>query len=112
MSSTAVESPNNRAAEISVVAALMGVMAATGSLATGTVFLPLTLGWVILILLCSLVAIVSGHIGRRRARRRGLPGRWLALASIVTAYLTLLYVLLMVLLLIGVIAGLAVVVDG
>ncbi|MCX5384341.1 DUF4190 domain-containing protein [Streptomyces sp. NBC_00083] len=112
MSTTAGERPKNRAVDISATAAVLGVMAATGSLATGTLFLPLTVGWVILILLSSLVAIVSGHIGRRRARRRGLPGRGLALAAIVTAYLTLLYVLFVLVLLIGLLAGLGAVFGG
>ncbi|WP_328314689.1 DUF4190 domain-containing protein [Streptomyces sp. NBC_00442] len=112
MSSAVDEGPKNRAADVSVTAAVAGVMAATGSLATGTLFLPLTVGWVVLILLSTLVAIISGHIGRSRARRRGLPGRWLALASLVTAYLTLLYVLLVVLLLIGVVVGLGAIVDS
>ncbi|MFD9635284.1 DUF4190 domain-containing protein [Streptomyces violascens] len=105
MSST-VDGLDNRAARISGGAAAVGVAAATGNLVTGTMFLPLTLGWVFLILVCSMVAIISGHIGRRRARRHGLPGRWLALASIVAAYLTFLYALLVTLLFFGVLIGL------
>jgi len=35
-----------------------------------------------LLIVCALVVFVSGHMGRRRAKKHGVEGRWLSLAAI------------------------------
>ncbi|MFE7711059.1 hypothetical protein ACFU6I_36015 [Streptomyces sp. NPDC057486] len=48
---------------------------------------------------------------RRRAKRQGLPGRWWALAAIVTGWLCALYALLVMVAAVGPVVGLAVLFD-
>ncbi|WP_431033259.1 DUF4190 domain-containing protein [Streptomyces sp. P6-2-1] len=101
--------PENRAAVISMGAALTAAIVASGSLwATPVAFYtPATIGWFVLVESVSLTAIVSGHVARRRATRERLPGRWGALASIVTGWVCALYAGLVTLVAVGVLAGIA-----
>ncbi|MEU5833742.1 DUF4190 domain-containing protein [Streptomyces diacarni] len=101
--------PENRAAGVSVGAALAAVIVASGSLwASGVSFyLPATIGWFVFVTLAALTAIVAGHVARRRAKRQGLPGRWLALAALATGWVCLLYAVLVVLVVVGLLAGFA-----
>jgi hypothetical protein len=103
------EQPENRAAAVSVSAALIAGIVASGSLwTTGAGFyMPLTFGWLVLVELSALTAIVSGHVARRQAKRHGLPGRWWALAAIVAGWLCAFYAVLVAVVAIGVFAGLA-----
>ncbi|WP_318209425.1 MULTISPECIES: DUF4190 domain-containing protein [unclassified Streptomyces] len=105
--------PENRAANISVGAAVFAVIVASGSVwgSAGTLYVPLTLGWLVLVELSSLTAIVAGHVARRRAKRQGLGGRWWALGAIVTGWLCALYALLVTLVAVGLVVGLAVLFD-
>ncbi|UNS96785.1 DUF4190 domain-containing protein [Streptomyces tubbatahanensis] len=102
--------PENRAAGVSVGAALAAVIVASGSLwASGVSFyIPATIGWFAFVTLSALTAVVSGHVARRRAKRQSLPGRWWALAAIVTGWVCLLYAVLVALVVVGVLAGFAV----
>ncbi|GHI09474.1 DUF4190 domain-containing protein [Streptomyces cellostaticus] len=63
-------------------------------------------------IVCALVAVVSGHMGRRRAEKRGVEGRWLSLASVIVGWLCILYAVLVHLVVMGLIAALAVLVDS
>ncbi|MGX5210929.1 hypothetical protein ACWKT3_20005 [Streptomyces violaceus] len=61
--------------------------------------------------LCALIAIPAGHLGRFRGRRPGGDGRGLALLSILIGWLVLVVSLLALLAFVGLVAGLAVLVD-
>ncbi|MFJ6793994.1 DUF4190 domain-containing protein [Streptomyces sp. NPDC091268] len=106
--------PENRAAAVSIGAALTAAIVASGSLwATAVSFyMPATIGWFVLVELVALTAIVSGHVARRRAKRQGLPGRWWALASITTGWVCALYAGLVMVVAVGVFAGLALLVAA
>ncbi|MCP2040279.1 hypothetical protein L1281_000861 [Neisseria sp. HSC-16F19] len=54
------------------------------------------LSWVVLPVIASLVAIISGHRGRKKAREEGAPHGVVALIGLVLGYLSLLLVLLAV----------------
>ncbi|MFV5992697.1 hypothetical protein ACNPQM_09645 [Streptomyces sp. NPDC056231] len=86
---------------------------ASGSLwaSAASFYVPLTLDWFVLVELSRLTAIVAGHMARRRAKRRGLPGRWWALAAILTGWLCALYALLVIVTAVGLVVGLAVLFD-
>ncbi|MFK8905617.1 DUF4190 domain-containing protein [Streptomyces sp. YS-3] len=101
--------PENRAATISFGAALMAAIVASGSMwaTAASVYMPATFGWFVLVELSAWTAIISGHVARRRAKRQGLPGRWWALASIVTGWVCSLYAGLVMLVAVGVFAGFA-----
>ncbi|MGW2679184.1 DUF4190 domain-containing protein [Streptomyces sp. NPDC001436] len=101
--------PENRAAVISTGAALMAAIVASGSMwaSAALIYMPATVGWFIVVELSAWTAIISGHVARRRAKRQRLPGRWWALASIVTGWLCSLYAGLVMLVAVGVIAGFA-----
>ena len=62
--------------------------------------------------LCALATVIAGHAGRFRGRRLGGEGRGLALAGILSGWLLLLVSLLVTLAFIGLVAGLAVLVDS
>ncbi|MGB8939241.1 MAG: DUF4190 domain-containing protein [Streptomyces sp.] len=62
--------------------------------------------------LCALAAIIAGHAGRFRGRRLDGEGRGLSLAGILTGWLLLLVSLLLTLAFIGLVAGMALLVDG
>ncbi|MEU9193122.1 DUF4190 domain-containing protein [Streptomyces hundungensis] len=101
--------PENRAAAISMGAAMVAVMVASGSMwaSAASFYMPATLGWFVLVELSAWTAIVSGHVARRRAKRQRLPGRWWALASIVAGWVCSLYAALVMLVAVGVFAGFA-----
>ncbi|MFE2170797.1 DUF4190 domain-containing protein [Streptomyces sp. NPDC059447] len=102
--------PENRAAAISLGAALTAAIVASGSMWATPVsfYMPATIGWFVFVQLAALTAIVSGHVACRRAKRQGLPGRWWALASIVTGWVCALYAGLVMVVAVGVFAGFAV----
>lgn len=95
----ATDRPENRPATIGAYAAFLSV-ASTGSwLIAGYLFYFVTV-------VCALVAIVAGHLGRSRARRLDGRGRWLALADLLTGWLMLGLCLLAFLALVGLATGL------
>lgn len=102
--------PENRAAAISMGAALTAAIVASGSMwASGVSFyMPVTIGWFVFVELAALTAVVSGHVARRRAKHQRLPGRWWALASIVAGWVCVLYAGLVMVVAVGVFAGFAV----
>ncbi|MFD9822737.1 DUF4190 domain-containing protein [Streptomyces violascens] len=102
--------PENRAAALSMGAALTAVIVASGSMwaSAASFYVPATGGWFVLVELTALTAVVSGHVARRRAKRQGLPGRWWALASIVAGWVCALYAGLVMVVAVGVFAGFAV----
>ncbi|MGW5867157.1 DUF4190 domain-containing protein [Streptomyces sp. NPDC055239] len=106
--------PDNRAAVVSIGAALTAVIVASGSMwaSAASFYVPATVGWFVFVELAALTAIVAGHLARRQAKRHGLPGRWWALASIITGWVCALYAVLVMLVVIGLIAGLALLVDA
>ncbi|MFG2500782.1 DUF4190 domain-containing protein [Streptomyces sp. NPDC048441] len=101
--------PENRAAAISMGAALTAGIVASGSMwaSAASFYMPATIGWFMFVELAALTAIVTGHVARRRAKRQGLPGRWWALASIVAGWVCTLYASLVMLVAVGVFAGFA-----
>ncbi|WP_433453661.1 DUF4190 domain-containing protein [Streptomyces sp. CA-142005] len=102
----------NKPALVSASAALAGVVYASGSVMGGWLTVTYSAAILSLLILCALVAIIAGHIGRRRAKKHGVEGRWLSLASIVVGWLCILYAVLVNLLVMGIVAGLAVLVDS
>ncbi|MFF9814922.1 DUF4190 domain-containing protein [Streptomyces sp. NPDC014006] len=99
----------NRAANVSGFFAL-GAVASLGNFATGLAWINPGI-FVAMAVLCALIAIPAGHVGRFRGRRLGGEGRGLALAGILTGWLVLVVCVLAGLALLGLVAGLAVVVD-
>ncbi|WP_159030368.1 DUF4190 domain-containing protein [Streptomyces sp. CB01201] len=101
--------PENRAAGISMGAAMVAVVVASGSMwaSAASFYMPATAGWFVLVELSAWTAIISGHVARRRARRHRLPGRWWALASILAGWVCSLYAGLVMLVAVGVFAGFA-----
>ncbi|GHI04204.1 hypothetical protein AQI88_35510 [Streptomyces cellostaticus] len=65
-----------------------------------------------LLIVRGLVAVISGHIGRRRAKRHGVEGCWPSLAAIIVGRLCILYAALVNFVIMGLIAALAVLVDS
>ncbi|KUL44072.1 DUF4190 domain-containing protein [Streptomyces regalis] len=100
----------NRAAKVSALCALGGA-AFLGNFATGIAWINPGI-FVALAALCALIAIPIGHIGRFRGRRLDDEGRGLALAGILTGWLVLIVCLLATLAFVGLIAGLAILVDN
>ncbi|MET9452574.1 DUF4190 domain-containing protein [Streptomyces cinerochromogenes] len=98
----------NKPALVSAWAAFAGVVYASGSVMGGWLTVTYSAAILSLLIVCALVAIVSGHIGRRRAKKHGVEGRWLSLAAIVVGWLCVLYAVVVNLLVMGLIAGLAV----
>jgi hypothetical protein len=62
-------------------------------------------------MLCALIAIPAGHVGRFRGRRVEWEGRGLALAGIPTGWQVLVVCLLALLAFVGLVAGLAALTD-
>ncbi|MFG3283257.1 DUF4190 domain-containing protein [Streptomyces sp. NPDC048111] len=85
--------PENRAAAIGIIAALLAAVVASGGMLTAPVSLytPATLGWFVLMELSAWTAILAGHVARRRAKRHSLPGRWWALVCVLTGWVCSLY---------------------
>ncbi|MET8945123.1 DUF4190 domain-containing protein [Streptomyces sp. NPDC004542] len=102
----------NKPALVSAYAAAGSVVYASGSVMGGWLTVAYSAPILGLLVLCALVAVVSGHIGRRRAKRQQLEGRWLSLAAIVVGWLCILYAVLVNVLVMGLIAGLAVLSDS
>ncbi|MFB6619504.1 DUF4190 domain-containing protein [Streptomyces sp. NPDC085524] len=108
--SEAVLRGRNRAAKVSAFCAL-GSFAAMANLAT-------PIGWlnppvfVAMALLCALIAIPAGHVGRFRARRLSGDGKGMALAGVLGGWVMLLVSLLAVASAAGLIAGVALLVDA
>ncbi|MER5600288.1 DUF4190 domain-containing protein [Streptomyces sp. NPDC002265] len=103
-----VDRTRNKPAVVSVYAAVAGVVYASGSVMGGWLTVTYSAAILGLLIVCAFVAIVSGHLGRRRAKKHGAEGRWLSLAAIVVGWLCILYAVLVDLLLLGMVAGLAV----
>jgi hypothetical protein len=103
-------SGRNRAAKVSAFFALGGV-AALGNFAGPIAWINPGV-FIAMAVLCALIAIPAGHIGRFRGRRLDGDGRGLALAAILTGWLVLIVCAFAILAVVGLIAGLAVVVDG
>ncbi|POX57163.1 hypothetical protein C3489_00065 [Streptomyces sp. Ru71] len=99
----------NRAAKVSGFFAL-GAVASLGNFATGIAWLNPGV-FIGMAALCALIAVPAGHVGRFRGRRLGGDGRGLALAGIVTGWLVLFVCALAELAFLGLMAGLAVLVD-
>ncbi|GAB2971976.1 hypothetical protein GCM10023080_039950 [Streptomyces pseudoechinosporeus] len=100
----------NRPAQVSAFFALGGV-ASLGNFAGPIAWINPGV-FVGMAVLCALVAIVAGHIGRFRGRGLDGDGRGVALAGILTGWLLLLVCTLAGLALIGLVAGLSVLVDS
>ncbi|MGP4089837.1 DUF4190 domain-containing protein [Streptomyces sp. KR55] len=100
----------NRPARVSAFCALGGV-AFLGNFATGIAWI--TPGvFVGLALLCALIAIPAGHVGRFRGRRLDGEGRGLVLTGILTGWLVLFVCVLAILAALGLAVGIAVLVDS
>ncbi|WP_405061206.1 DUF4190 domain-containing protein [Kribbella sp. NBC_01505] len=99
----ATEGRRNRPSEVSGFAAFFGVVTVVNYL-----YLPAA---GLLSACCALVAIVAGHLGRRRAQRLDGRGRWMALAGLVTGWLMLVVNLLAVLAYFGLVVGLTLLID-
>ncbi|MFB8415068.1 DUF4190 domain-containing protein [Streptomyces albidoflavus] len=103
---------DNRAARVSVYAVIFAAFVGGGGYLPAAVFFPLTLTWMALILCSGITAIVAGHVARFRAKRLGLRGRWLALAGIVGGWICVLVALLALAAVVGLIGGMAVLIDS
>ncbi|WP_406510032.1 DUF4190 domain-containing protein [Streptomyces sp. NBC_00212] len=103
--------PGNRPARVSVYAAVGSVIYASGSVMGGWLAVTYSAAILSLLVVCALVTIVSGHMGRWRAKRRGLDGRWISLLAILVGWLCILYAVVVNLIVMGLIAGLAVLVG-
>ncbi|MFF9213588.1 MULTISPECIES: DUF4190 domain-containing protein [unclassified Streptomyces] len=99
----------NRAAKVSGFSALWAV-ASLGNFATGLAWMNPGV-FVGMAVLAALIAVPAGHVGRFRGRRLGGEGRGLALAGILTGWLVLVVCALAALAYLGLVAGLAVLVD-
>lgn len=100
----------NGPAQASLVFAGLGI-AALASFFTGIALMnPIV--FVGMALVCALVAIVVGHVGRFRGRRLDGDGRGIALLGIVLGWLIVIVCLLAGLAVFGLIAGLAVLLDS
>ncbi|WP_424892240.1 hypothetical protein [Streptomyces sp. XH2] len=88
----------NQAAALSLICGFASV-AAVGS---WPLFPPL---FVYASLACALGAVIAGHVGRWKARRRGGEGRWAALAGLLAGWLMLTACLLLALLSVGLFAA-------
>lgn len=103
------EPTRNRPAKVSLTAAGFGV-AALLNFATG-------IGWlnppafVAMAVLCGLIAIIAGHMGRRRGRRLDGDGRGMALLGLILGWLLLLICILATAVFFGLLAALAVLID-
>ncbi|QSY49290.1 MULTISPECIES: DUF4190 domain-containing protein [Streptomyces] len=104
------EPSRNRPAKVSLWFALFGVCA-YGSFATGIAWLNPGI-FVTMAVLCALVAIVAGHIGRFQGRRLDGDGRGMALLGILVGWLILLVTAVVIVAVGGLIAGLAVLIDN
>lgn len=100
----------NRPAKVSVYFAGFGI-AALANFATGIAWIspPVFVGMAVL---CALVAIVTGHIGRFRGRRLNGDGRGMALLGLVLGWLLIIVCLLATIAALGLITGLAVLADA
>ncbi|WP_405921740.1 DUF4190 domain-containing protein [Streptomyces sp. NBC_00122] len=107
--SEAVLPGRNRAAKVSAFFAL-GSFAAMANFATPIGWLnpPITIG---LALLCALIAIPAGHVGRFRARRLSGDGKGMALAGVLGGWVMLLVTLLAFAAAFGLLVGLSLLAD-
>ncbi|MEU7373548.1 DUF4190 domain-containing protein [Streptomyces albidoflavus] len=103
---------DNPAARVSLYAVIFAAFVGGGGYLPAAVFFPLTLTWMAVILLSGITAIVAGHLARFRAKRHGLQGRWLALAGIVGGWICVLVAVLALAAVVGVLGGLAVLIDS
>ncbi|MGW1462888.1 DUF4190 domain-containing protein [Streptomyces sp. NPDC002308] len=108
--SSSPAAPRNRAATVSGFFAL-GAVGAVGNFATGIALINPPV-FIALAVLCALIAIPAGHLGRSRGKRLGGAGRGVALASILTGWLVLFLCLLGALALVGLVAGFAALTDN
>ncbi|MFI2634337.1 DUF4190 domain-containing protein [Streptomyces collinus] len=99
----------NRAAKASAFFALGGV-AFLANFATGIAWINPGI-FVGAAVLCALIAVPTGHVGRFRGRRMDGEGHGLALAGILTGWLVLFVCLLALLAFAGLVAGLAVLTE-
>lgn len=108
--SEAVLPGRNRAAKVSAFFAL-GSFGALANLGTPIGWLnpPVFVGMAVL---CALIAIPAGHVGRFRARRLSGDGKGMALAGILGGWLMLLVSLLAVASAFGLIVGLSLLADA
>ena len=97
----------NKPALVSAYASVGSVVYASGSAMGGWLTVTYSVPILGLLIICALVAIVSGHMGRRRAKKYGVEGRWLSLGAIVVGWLCIVYAVLVNLVVMGLIAGLA-----
>ncbi|MEV0844282.1 hypothetical protein AB0J21_00100 [Streptomyces sp. NPDC049954] len=102
--------PTNRAARVSGFFALGGV-ASLANFATGIAWLNPGV-FVGMAMVCALIAIPAGHVGRFRGRRLDGVGRGLSLTAILTGWAVLIVCLLAILVFVGLLAGAAFLVDG
>ncbi len=89
----------NQAAGLSAICAFASVAAVGSWYLFPHLFIPFSL-------VCALGAVITGHVGRWRARRLGGEGRWIALAGLIAGWLMLAVCLLVALLSIGLFAAL------
>ncbi|MFD7262058.1 DUF4190 domain-containing protein [Streptomyces sp. NPDC059874] len=99
----------NRAAKVSVFFA-MGSLGALANFAGPIAWLnpPIFIGMAIV---CALIAIPAGHVGRFRARRLAGDGKGMALAGILGGWAMLLVSLLAVAAAVGLLVGVGLLVD-
>ncbi|MES9539067.1 MULTISPECIES: DUF4190 domain-containing protein [unclassified Actinomadura] len=100
----------NRPAKASLFFAGSG-LAALANFATGIAWINPMI-FVALAMLCALAAIAFGHVGRLRGRRLDGDGRGTALLGILLGWLLIFVCVLAVIAVLGLIAGLAVLVDS
>ncbi|GAA1887985.1 DUF4190 domain-containing protein [Actinomadura bangladeshensis] len=99
----------NRPAKVSVYSAGFGI-AALANFATGIAWINPAI-FVGMAVLCALVAIVAGHMGRFRGRRLDGDGRGMALLGLLLGWLLIVVCLLATIAALGLIATLAVLTD-
>ncbi|TDD79639.1 DUF4190 domain-containing protein [Actinomadura darangshiensis] len=104
------EPTRNRPAKASLTAAGFGV-AALLNFATGIAWINPPI-FVAMAMLCGLIAIVTGHLGRRRARHLDGDGRGMALLGLILGWLLFLTCTLATAAVFGLIAALAVLIDA
>lgn len=102
----------NTPAQVSIWAAILGVGLIAGIFITPMLWFMYSGFYTFAVLICGLVAVPSGHLGRRRGKHLGGRDRGASLLGIVTGWLLILFSLLLVLAYAGLLAGLAILTDS
>ncbi|GAA3212666.1 hypothetical protein GCM10020256_12250 [Streptomyces thermocoprophilus] len=110
--SGSVEGARNRPALVSAWAAFLGVCLILGVFLTPVFWLLYGGFYTFLLFVFGIVAVLAGHLGRRRGKALGGRDRGTALLGILAGWGLIFFGLLLVLAYAGLMAGLAVLVDS